>query len=50
LRIPHVEISASKTGGDVGIDTEFTFDMVDPDSYDDVLTIDMLTTDDVKYN
>jgi len=50
LRIPHVEISASKTGGDVGIDTEFTFDMVDPDSYDDVLTIDMLTTDSVKYN
>lgn len=50
IRIPHAEVNGSKSGGDVSIDTELTFDMVDPESYDAVLTIDMLTKDAVKYN
>lgn len=50
VRIPHVELNATKSAGDTSIDTEFTFDMVDPQSYDEPLTVDMLTTDAVKYN
>ena len=50
VRIPHVELNATKSAGDTSIDTEFSFDMVDPQSYDEPLTVDMLTTDAVKYN
>lgn len=50
MQIPHVELTATKTGGDTAIETEFTFDMVDPQSYDQPLTVDMLTTDVAKYN
>lgn len=50
IQIPHVELTATKTGGDTAIETEFTFDMVDPQSYDQPLTVDMLTTDVAKYN
>lgn len=51
MRIPHIEISdATKSDGSVGIDTELTWEMVDPQSYDQPLTIDMLTTDSAKYN
>lgn len=50
MRIPHAEVNGSKSAGDVGIDTELTFTMVDPESYDDVFTVDMLTTDSTKYN
>ena len=50
IRIPHAEVNGSKSGGDVSIDTELTFDMVDPESYDAVFTVDMLTKDSAKYN
>ncbi len=51
LRIPHIEIiDATKSAGGVGLDTELTWEAVDPQSYDDILTVDMLTTDSAKYN
>jgi hypothetical protein len=51
LRIPHVEITdATKSAGGVALDTELTWEAVDPQSYDDILTVDMLTADATKYN
>lgn len=51
VRIPHIEVmDATKSGGGVGIDTQLTWEAVDPQSYDDVLTVDMLSADSTKYN
>lgn len=51
VKVPHIEIrDAKKNDGSVGIDTELTWEMIDPQSYDDVCTVDMLTTDSTKYN
>lgn len=51
VSIPHVDImDASKSSSDVSIDTEFTWEAVDPASYDAVLTVDMITIDSAKYN
>jgi hypothetical protein len=51
VKIPHIEIiDATKSDAGVGLDTELTWEMVDPQSYDEPCTIDMLTTDATKYN
>jgi hypothetical protein len=51
VKIPHIEITdATKSDSGVGIDSELTWEMVDPQSYDEPFTLDMITTDATKYN
>lgn len=51
ISVPAVEImDAKKSGSDVSIDTELTWEAIDTNSYDQPLTIDMLTKDATKYN
>lgn len=51
IDIPHIDImDASKSAGDATIDTEFTWEAVDANSYDQFVTVDMLTKDSAKYN
>jgi len=50
VKIPHIEIiDATKSDAGVALDTELTWEMVDPQSYDVPLTVDMLTKDSTKY-
>jgi hypothetical protein len=42
-------MNASKSEGGISIDTSFDYNVIDENSYDDMITIDMLTTDDADY-
>lgn len=51
ISIPYLDIlPSSKSAGGVGLDTELSFEAVDPQSYSNILTIDMLTTDSADYS
>ena len=54
VSLPYLDIlSATKSAGGVGLDTELSFEAIDPKvagEYSDMLTIDMLTTDSSAYD
>ena len=51
LRLPAIQIfTASRGEAGITIDTNFTFEAIDENSYDDMITVDLLTTDSAKYN
>lgn len=51
LRLPAIQIfTAARAESGIVIDTTFGFEAIDENSYDDMITIDMLTTDSAKYN
>jgi len=51
VRVPAIQIFTSPKGeSGITIDTTFNFEAIDENSYDDMITIDMLTTDSAKYN
>lgn len=43
-------MNAPKSEGGISIDTAFEYTVIDENSYDDMVTVDMLTTDSAKYN
>lgn len=43
-------MTASKSEGGISIDTQFNYTVIDENSYDDMVIVDMLTADAVKYN
>lgn len=51
INVPYIDImSATKSASGVSLDSELTIEAVDPQSYNEIVTIDMLTTDSDKYN
>ena len=51
LSVPYIDImSATKSASGVSLDSELTIEAIDPQSYSNILTVDMLTTDSAKYN
>jgi hypothetical protein len=51
VSVPYIDIlSATKSAGGVGLNTELHFEAIDPQSYSDMFIVDMLTTDATKYN
>lgn len=51
LRLPAIQIfTAARAESGIVIDTTFGFEAIDENSYDDMITVDMLTTDSAKYN
>lgn len=51
IDIPHIDImDATKSASDTNIDTEFKWEAIDANSYDQFATVDMLTKDATKYN